>query len=231
MIQTEQKRLDGFYRGLVIKHLSHGKVKIFVPGVHPAEYGATTDGQTYPMADKLPDAEQISPIFGSCLSGNGIFSYPRIGSVVRCGFWNGDSNLPWYDGACLGGDTSSAEFDKARCMAGSPPNDAFVHVIKVKNSEILVNEEGYITVSTANSGLSCKVSIGSDGNILLDSNATMSFHSKCISLSADTSIALQSGDSKLEVCPTTIKSSTTGTVRLVGENGVVQKSSNSKRYI
>lgn len=230
MTQTAPKRLDGFYRGLVVKHLSHGKIKVFVPGVHPAEYGSALSGN-YPMADKLPDAEQISPLFGSCLSGSGIFSYPRIGAVVRCGFWNGDSNLPWYDGACLGGTEALSSFDDARRMASNAPNDAFCHLIRLKNSEIMINEEGYITIKTKNSDLSCGVMLDSDGNITLNSDTTINLHAKNIQLSADTSFVAQSGDSKLVVCPTTAKVSTTGTVCMVGQNGVVEKSSEAQRYV
>jgi len=43
------EKLNGFYRGKVVKHLSHGMCKVFVKGVHEDSW--ETD---YEM---LPDAE------------------------------------------------------------------------------------------------------------------------------------------------------------------------------
>lgn len=77
-------RLDGFFRGKVIKHCSMGKCKVFVPGVYPAAYATPKE------ADNLPDAEQITPLFGGSNKGNGVFSYPNLDSTVIVGFWNGD---------------------------------------------------------------------------------------------------------------------------------------------
>lgn len=70
----------GFYRGLVLKHLRNGMCKIWIPGVYPAELSS------YEEADKLPSAEQASPIAFGANGGNGVFSYPNIGSVVWCFF-------------------------------------------------------------------------------------------------------------------------------------------------
>lgn len=81
--QCEQK-LTGFYRGTVLKHLSNGKCKIWVPGVYPAEWNS------YGNADLIPSAEQASPIAFGANHGNGVFSYPNIGSIVWCFFERGD---------------------------------------------------------------------------------------------------------------------------------------------
>lgn len=66
----------GMYRGIVLKHLSHGKCKVWVPGVYP------DDWQYLENADCLPDAEQASPISFGTNKGLGVFSYPNINSVV-----------------------------------------------------------------------------------------------------------------------------------------------------
>ena len=52
----------------------------------------------------LPSARQASPIFTGCHNGNGMFSYPNIGSTVVCMFINGDANTPIYFATLLGGD-------------------------------------------------------------------------------------------------------------------------------
>ena len=48
-------KLNGFYRGTVLQHMSNGMCKVFVYGVYP------DDWQTSP--ELLPPAEQASPLF------------------------------------------------------------------------------------------------------------------------------------------------------------------------
>lgn len=50
-MNTEGKpeRLSGLYRGVVVRHLEHGKLKVWIPGVYPEDW------QNDPML--LPDAE------------------------------------------------------------------------------------------------------------------------------------------------------------------------------
>lgn len=79
---TQGNKLAGFFKGVVVKHLEHGKCKIWIPGVYPD--GADKE------PDSLPDAIQVSPMFGGSCSGNGVFTYPNLGSVVICGFLNED---------------------------------------------------------------------------------------------------------------------------------------------
>ena len=113
-------KLSGFFKGIVVKHCydikeesgnqitksGNGKCKIFIPGVY------ADDLQSNP--DSLPDAEQISPLFGGSWNGNGMFSYPNLGSVVICGFYNEDQNLPFFFGSILGGQEAEKEYKKAK---------------------------------------------------------------------------------------------------------------------
>lgn len=66
----------GMYRGKVLKHLENGILKVYIPGVYPDEWSTTPD--------KLPDAEVVVPMFGGNNNGNGVFSYPNIGTMVVC---------------------------------------------------------------------------------------------------------------------------------------------------
>ena len=77
-------KLFGVYRGQVLKHLSNGFCKIYIPSVYPEEWN------NYENADKLPSAEQAASLFGGTNNGNGVFSYPNIGSIVWCFFANND---------------------------------------------------------------------------------------------------------------------------------------------
>lgn len=76
--KTPRYRLDGFYRGQVLKHCAAGRCKVWIPSVFPEE--ATRD------PDILPDAEQAAPLFGGSSNGSGFFTYPRINSIVWCFF-------------------------------------------------------------------------------------------------------------------------------------------------
>lgn len=100
--RPEGNKLTGLYRGKVIQHLPHGKLKVFIPSVYPdfCEVDPST----------LPDAEQLTPIFAGSSQGNGIFSYPNIGSIVMCQFINGDQNYPLVIGATLGGSNAFGQY-------------------------------------------------------------------------------------------------------------------------
>lgn len=104
MIQDypQGNKLTGIYRGKVICHLPHGKLKVFIPTVYAAEW------ETHP--EMLPDAEQLTPLFAGCNQGNGVFSYPNIGSIVMCQFINGDQNYPIVIGATLGGPNAFGQY-------------------------------------------------------------------------------------------------------------------------
>lgn len=104
--QPQGNKLAGFFRGKVVKHLTHGRCKVWIPGVYPDELKSAWQ--------KLPDAEQISPVFGGCNEGNGTFSYPNIGSTVVCGFWNGDQNLPFFFAAVLGGPNAFGQYETVK---------------------------------------------------------------------------------------------------------------------
>lgn len=84
MTVPEENKLFGFYRGKVLKHLSKGFCKIYIPSVYPEKYASKEN------ADLLPSAEQASPLFGPSCYGGGTFSYPNIGATVVCFFLNGD---------------------------------------------------------------------------------------------------------------------------------------------
>lgn len=51
-------------------------------------------------------------MFGGTNKGNGMFSYPNIGSVVWCFFQNGDQNFPVFFAATLGGERAVDESQK-----------------------------------------------------------------------------------------------------------------------
>ena len=178
------EKLQGFYRGIVLKHLSNGKCKIWIPTLHPEEWNS------YEKADLLPDAEQASPLSFGTNKGLGIFSYPNIGSVVWCFFENGDQNLPVYFAASLGGPEAISEWDDSRRMAGSHPDDAYVHHIQVKNSDVYIHETGVIEMSTHDDANlnSCSLVMDQDGNITIGSSSRIILKSKQIKIDAETQL-------------------------------------------
>lgn len=95
-------KLFGVYRGIVLKHLPHGRCKIYIPAAYSEEYAD--------KPDMLPSAEQAAPLFAGVNKGNGVFSYPNIGAIVLCMFYNGDANLPLYFAATLGGENAFGQY-------------------------------------------------------------------------------------------------------------------------
>ena len=188
-------KLFGVYRGKVLKHLSNGFCKIYIPSVYPEEWN------NYENADKLPSAEQAASLFGGTNNGNGVFSYPNISSTVWCFFANNDQNYPVYFASTLGGINAatqlstettpelSGNWDKARAMAGSHPNDAYVHKIHAKNSDIEIYESGMVKVHTEGKDKkTCDLTLDASGNAILETSSTIVLKSQNIKLDASTQI-------------------------------------------
>lgn len=202
MDNMREQKLYGFYRGIVLKHLSRGQCKIWIPAVYPDEWN------DYEKVDKLPSAEQASSLAFGAVKGNGMFSYPNIGSVVWCFFERGDQNCPVYFASTLGGEKAEKQWDKSRAMAGSHPDDAFVHHIEVGNAHILFSETGFIEVITNDAkaeddydkkkedkkkeGKTCKFTMDASGNITLESSDTITLKAKNIVIDGDTQIDIVS---------------------------------------
>lgn len=161
-------KLNGFYRGVVLKHLECGKCKIWIPGVYPEKYGCES------KCANLPDAQQAGPIFGGANSnGNGVYSYPRIGSFVWCFFENEDQNHPVYFASCVNeNETHMFDTHKHKISIGkiqidisdNPDYDNNEITITVGNSdstktEIIVSEYRGIVINTMKTGLTSRDNI------------------------------------------------------------------------
>lgn len=201
--RTQYTRLQGLYKGTVVQHLRSGRCKIFIPGIYPEEWGTTA-------INKLPPAEQISPMFAGSFGGNGVFSYPSLGSIVACGFWNGDSNLPYYFGAIQSDDTAMSSYvDYAQIDATDKTvqdgTDAPMHSIVVKNSVIKFNEAGEIKLMTKGSesdkNFTC-ISQDSHGNISIVGNGTVYIKCNDFKVDADNKIELVSPDVEIRTLGT-----------------------------
>lgn len=141
---TQGNKLGGWFLGTVVRHCvaNNGMCKVFIHGV----YSDTLKNDP----ESIPDALQITPLFGGSNDGNGIFSYPNIGSTVLCGFLNEDQNKPFFIGSVLGGSPAQEKYLDAK------PNvtednvktgiDAYNHIISVDKSKIEMNEQGYIDI-------------------------------------------------------------------------------------
>lgn len=203
-------KLQGFYRGKVIKRSQskHGYLKIYIPGVYPED--SQTNWQL------LPDAEPAMPLFAGCNNGNGMFSYPNIGSIVWCFFMNGDQNLPVYFAATYGGPNAGGQF--ATCEQLSSDDGAYLHKICAGKSTVLLSEEGYISIevhniNTNNEEKHVTIKMDQSGNLDICSNTSMSFQSNSIDIKARDKLFIQSPDIEIET-------NTTG----VSENKFVLKS-------
>ena len=188
-------KLNGFYRGKVVKHCisGYGRCKVFIPGVYPDEKENDPNS--------LPDAEQISPLFGGSLDGNGVFSYPNLGSIVICGFWNGDQNMPFFFGSTLGGPDSGNVYSKIDSLKADPKkvasgDDATLHSIQVHNTSIDIYERGNIKINVLsdNSSDRCRIDVdGRTGNVSITSSQKTQITSPEISMTASGKITLDAG--------------------------------------
>ena len=139
-------KLNGFYRGEVLQHVPSGMgmCKVFVFGVYPDEWRNAPD--------KLPPAEQASPLFAGANAGNGVFSYPNVGATVWCFFANGDQNYPVYFASSLGGGDARMRWDEAKCNTTAETigtgDDAYVHKIDVNRTTVKLWESGYAEIIT-----------------------------------------------------------------------------------
>lgn len=190
---SQGNKLNGFYRGVVLKHLSNGFCKIYVPSVYPEEYNS------YEQADNLPSAEQAAPLSFGTNNGLGIFSYPNIGSIVWCFFQNGDQNLPVYFASTLGGPNAvDGNWNKALTPASLDENTASVHKLHIKNSDIEIYEDGIIKVHTEANGKTCDINIDNAGNIDVKTSTTVNITTPDVLVDAGTSITMKAG-SKIEM--------------------------------
>lgn len=167
----ERNRCSGFYRGKVVQRSSnkHGFLKIWIPGVYPQEW------QTTPA--KLPDAEPASPLFAGCNNGNGMFSYPNIGSTVWCFFQNEDQNFPVYFAATYGGPDAAGQF--AACEPLPDKSDgAYVHKICCGKTTILLSEVGNLkletrTVDSKDNPKSVTLTLDQSGNLKIHGSSSI----------------------------------------------------------
>lgn len=180
-------RYDGFYRGKVLKHLDKGLLKVFIYGVYPQSLEA--------KADSLPTCEQAAPLFAGTNDGNGMFSYPNIGSTVWCFFQNGDYNFPVAFASTLGGGQAFSEYKIARPKVTEKDvengTDAYVHKINVKKSNITIWESGRIEIVTFEDDSqtnNSKIELDGKGNVKISSTTQVQIVSPVIKLDASSKI-------------------------------------------
>ena len=141
--RPEQNKLVGLYRGKVLRHLPHGKLKVFVPSVYPAELEGTPE--------RLPDAEMVVPMFGGNNYGNGVFSYPNVGATVVCQFMNGDQNMPVVLGATQGASPARSKYKEVANeldeKTGEP--SSCIHMVCAGKSKVKMYEGGQIELQVA----------------------------------------------------------------------------------
>lgn len=211
-VDTQQGiKLFGFYRGVVKQHLSDGYCKIWIPGVYDESYN------DYDKCELLPNAEQASLIFGGCTQGNGMFSYPDVGSVVWCFFQNGDQNYPVYFATTYGGDfvvdNPSGGFASVRMGSGTDDDgkdvtktgyDAQNHLIRSGNVDIMIKESGNVEITTndsdADGNIENRASItinGESGSISIRSTEDIFLDAKRIHLKADEMLQVQTNETDM----------------------------------
>ena len=186
-----------FYRGEVLKCLPRGRCKIFIPGLYPNEFRDSPE--------KLPDAEQATPIFGGSISGNGIFSYPSVGTIVWCFLENNDQNYPIYFAFSQGGDASSTKFVDVFPKKDSEGNQEVPnnHVFNVGNTYITFDRNGEIRIGTWSNTPDCNIAndsyirISKDGHIQIIGGKCINIEAPSIKIKARDQFHLNSGSIRI----------------------------------
>lgn len=162
------KKLSGLFRGKVLRHLPHGKLKVWIPGVYSQN--------SVSSPESLPTAEIMTPIFGGNLCSNGVFSYPNVGSIVICTFLNGDQNLPIVLGTTQGSDFSKWRYKDCFSLDQTISDDdldnktdktAFIHEINIGKTRVQFNEGGEIDITVNGTNGSSSIILDTDGNMML----------------------------------------------------------------
>ena len=185
-------RCSGFYRGKVVQRSSnkHGLLKIWIPGVYPEEWED--------QPSMLPDAEPASPLFAGCNNGNGMFSYPNIGSTVWCFFQNEDQNFPVYFAATYGGTEAAGQF--ATCEAIPTSEDgAYIHKICCGKTTILLTETGNLKLETravdsSDNPKSVVIQLDQSGNLKIHGSTSIDIDAKDIRIVATSRLEIKSPD-------------------------------------
>lgn len=186
----DRNRCSGFYRGKVIQRSSnkHGLLKIWIPGVYPEEWED--------QPSMLPDAEPASPLFAGCNNGNGMFSYPNIGSTVWCFFQNEDQNFPVYFAATYGGPEAAGQF--ATCEAIPTSEDgAYIHKICCGKTTILLTETGNLRLETravdsSNNPKTVEIQMDQSGNLRIHGSTSIDIDAKDIRIVATSRLEMKS---------------------------------------
>ncbi len=208
----DRNRCGGFYRGKVVQRSSnrHGLLKIWIPGVYPQEWAS--------QPSMLPDAEPASPLFAGCNNGNGMFSYPNVGSTVWCFFQNDDQNFPVYFAATYGGTEAAGQF--AACEPLPDKEDgAYIHKICCGKTTILLTETGNMkietrTVDSADNPKSVLLQLDQSGNLKIHASTSIDIDAQDIRIVAT---------NRLEVKSPTIETSTNFNGEGANDNCVVVK--------
>lgn len=152
----------------------------------------------------LPPAEQLTPLFAGSNGGNGIFSYPNLGTVVAVGFWNQDQNMPFFFGATLGGQRAFGEYDDVRRDVTEDNirsgEDAFVHKVSANLTTVRLWESGYAEVfvrKDAAGSDNCKVTLDGKGNVIVSSTQQIQVNAPNIVVSASDAMQLKANTIKI----------------------------------
>lgn len=156
-VNEDEKKLFGFYRGTVLKHLTFGRCKVYIHGVY--------DPTLMDTPDLIPDAEQAASLFGGCNTGNGVFTYPNIGTTVWCFFANGDQNMPVFFASTLGGDNAFGQYG----IIMPPRTRESLSAVKEKINESIKDNSKISSINTSED-------IVSDKHLITAKNTQLEFY-------------------------------------------------------
>lgn len=227
------KKITGFQRGIVKAHSDFGRCKIFWPAVMHREWNDDD------KIDSLPDAEQATSLFmfgssNSSNNGNGVFSYPEIGSIVWGFFENGDPNHPvYFAGTMMANDENNNVYGLIKNKQESIFN------LQTDNGTLTVtinDDTSWVSISQKKSAESnekdASITLFKDGGITIDApNADVRINARNIVLNASNAITILSQNMTNVDSFGTTSVMATGHARFIGRKGAfVSGSKDNKSY-
>jgi len=215
------KKITGFQRGIVKAHSNFGRCKIYWPAAMPAEWNKDDN------VDNLPDAEQATSLFmfGSANdsnNGNGVFSYPEIGSIVWGFFENGDSNHPvYFAGTMMANEENKNVYSRVQNKQESVFN------LQTNNGTLTVtinDDTSWISISQKKSAESnegdASITLFKDGGITINApNADVRINARNIVLNASNTTTVLSQNMTNVDSRGTTSVMATGYAQFVGRKG------------
>lgn len=166
------------------------------------------------------------PVFGGNYCGNGVFSYPNIGTAVVCQFFNGDQNMPIVIGATQGSNRSKCNYNEVANeldpSTGKQPSS--VHMINAGRTKVKLYEGGQVEAQVTGSNGNSRIILDTNGNIFIEADENIQMSAKNIKFIAKGALMNVAGKSIIQSAADQIYNTATNITEYAANGNVFLKS-------